>query len=98
MLKVFVVVGGVLLVGGTATLIWLLVQRSTSRGEAPVATAPALPGTVEVPVGARIEAANLVGRQLVLLGEVAGQGQFVLVVDAASGARRHLLRLVPEPR
>ena len=53
---------------------------------------------MDLPAGGRIEAASLAGGRLVLLGEVPGQGQFVLVVDAASGARRQLLRLVPEAR
>lgn len=94
-LKLFVVVGAVLLVGGTATLIWALVKRGTSRSEAlPVVAGP--PGTVLLPPGAEVRQATLSGSQLVLLGTVAGEGQFVLVVDAATGARRRFLRLMPE--
>ena len=53
-LKLFVVVGGILIVGGTATLIWVLVKRGTS-GDAwhRRAVASALPGTIELPPGAR---------------------------------------------
>ena len=93
------VVGGVILIGGTATLIWALVKRGADKAvpAAPAVTAP-LAGSVAVPAGARIAAASLAGTQLTLLGEVAGQGQFVLVVDAATGARRQLLQLVPDPR
>ena len=42
--------------------------------------------------------ATLAGSRLLLLGTVPGEGQFVLVVDAETGARRQHLRLVPEPR
>jgi hypothetical protein len=94
-LKVFVVVGAVLLVGGTATLIWALVKRGTSRDEAPPAVAGP-PGTVLLPPGAEVRQASLTGSQIVLLGEVPGEGQFVLVVDATTGARRRFLRLMPE--
>jgi hypothetical protein len=99
-LKVFVVVGGVVLVAGTATLIWVLVKRGTSRGELPVQTdaSPQVPGTVALPAGAEVLQATLAGSRLLLLGRVPGEGQFVLVVDAATGARRQHLRLVPESR
>jgi len=100
-LKVFVVVGAVVLVVGTATLIWALVKRGTSRGEAPsaaVGAPPSVPGTVALPAGAEVLQATLSGSQLVLLGVTPGEGQFVLVVDAGSGARRRFLRLLPEPR
>jgi len=43
-----------------------------------------------------VTAASLAGSQLVLLGTAPGEGQFVLVVDLASGERRRLLRLLPE--
>lgn len=97
-LKIFVVVGAILLVGGTATLIWVLVKRATSR-DAAQTTAPAtpqLPATVTLPAGARIDQASLSGSQLLLLGSAPGEGQFLLIVDAASGARRRYLRLMPE--
>lgn len=99
-LKVFVVVGAVVLVAGTATLIWALVKRGTSRGELPaqVEATPHAPGTVTLPAGAEVLQATLAGSRLLLLGTVPGEGQFVLVVDAETGARRQHLRLVPEPR
>ena len=42
-----------------------------------------------------VTGASLAGHDLVLLGR-APAGQFVLVVDSASGARRRLLWLAPE--
>jgi hypothetical protein len=92
-LKIFVVVGAVVIVGGTATLIWLLVKRGTSTR---VASVPAAPAIVALPPGGAVTAASLAGSQLVLLGTAPGEGQFVLVVDLASGERRRLLRLLPE--
>lgn len=86
-----------MLLVGTASLIWALVKRGADKAQ-PSAALAALPptGSIAVPAGARIAAASLAGTQLTLLGEVAGHGQFVLVVDAATGARRQLLELVPE--
>jgi hypothetical protein len=96
-LKIFVIVGAVLIVGGTATLIWLLVKRGTSMAVAtrPAPTAPLEPGTVELPPGSEVTQVAAAGRELLLLGRAPGEGQFVLVVDATSGERRRLLRLVP---
>jgi hypothetical protein len=51
---------------------------------------------VALPAGAEVLQATLSGSQLVLLGTAPGEGQFVLVVDAGSGARRRYLRLLPE--
>jgi hypothetical protein len=97
-LKIFVVVGAVVIVGGTATLIWLLVKRGTSMA---VATAPAAapqePGTIALPPGAEVSQIAAAGPELLLLGRTPGEGQFLLVVDAKSGATRRLLRLVPAP-
>ena len=58
---------------------------------------PSLPGTIEVPPGGEIAQLAIAGSQLVLLGQAPGEGQFVLVVDLATGARRQLLRIVPAP-
>jgi hypothetical protein len=90
-----VVVSGILIVGGTATLIWVLVKRGTSTAVAPAAMAPALTGTIELPPGGEVAQVTVAGSRLVLLGRAPGLGQFVLEVDLATGARRKLLRLAP---
>jgi hypothetical protein len=95
-LKIFVVVGAVVIVAGTATLIWLLVKRGTSSRVASAPAAPAVPATIALPPGGAVTEVSVAGSQLVLLGTAPGEGQFVLVVDLASGERRRLLRLVPE--
>jgi hypothetical protein len=95
-LKIFVVVGAVVIVGGTATLIWLLVKRGTSMAvsTAPAAPAPAVPGTVELPPGAEVTQVAAAGAEILLLGRSPGEGPFLLVVDARTGATRRLFRLV----
>ena len=94
-LKLFVIVGAVLLVGGTAILIWVLVKRGANDEATAVAPEAAPPGTALLPAGAEITQASLAGARLLLLGRAPGDGQFVLIVDAASGERRSYLRLVP---
>ncbi len=91
--KLFVVLGGVLLIVGTATLITLLVKRGTrvAGGEVPAAAAAA---AVALPPGGEVVQATLAGSELVLLGRAA-RGQFVLVVALAGGDRRRLVWLVP---
>ena len=94
-LKVFVVVSGVVIVAGTATLIWLLVKRGASVATAPAAVPAGQPATIELPPGGEVTQLAGSGSRLLLLGRSPRQGQFVLVVDLASGERRRLLRLAP---
>jgi hypothetical protein len=96
-LKLFVVVGALVIVGGTATLVWLLVKRGADMAVPSVTTAAHLPATIELPPGGEISQLAVASSQLVLLGRAPGEGQFVLVVDLATGARRQLLRLAPAP-
>ena len=94
--KLFVVVGGVLIVAGTATLIALLVKRGATPADAP-APEPAVPATVTLPPGGEVTRAEIAGTDLVLLG-TASRGQFVLVVELATGATRRLVWLAPAGR
>ena len=91
--KLFVVVSGVLIIAGTATLIALMVKRGTQVAER-AAAAPAEASTVALPPGGEVTQASVAGRELVLLGR-APQGQFVLVVALAGGERRRLVWLLP---
>ncbi len=91
------VVGAFVIVGGTATLVWLLVKRGAHVAVPSVTMATSLPATIDLPPGGEISDLAVANSQLVLLGKAAGEGQFVLVVDLATGARRQLLRLAPAP-
>ena len=91
--KLFVVVSGVLIIAGTATLIALMVKRGTHVAERATAGPAAAPSTVALPPGGEVTQ-SVAGRELVLLG-CAPQGQFVLVVALAGGERRRLVWLLP---
>ena len=89
--------GGVVLVLGTATLIWLVIQRQTSRVAAPPAPTPAsAPGDLALPAGSRVEAVDLDGGHLVLLLRDAQDQQYLALIDMATGRRQQLLRIVPD--
>lgn len=90
--KLFVVVSGVLIILGTATLIALMVKRGTQAvTDSPP---PAAAVQAELPPGGEALQATVAGRDLVLLGR-APQGQFVLVLELATGERRRLVWLAP---
>lgn len=95
--KLFVVVAGLLIVGGTATLIWQLVKRGGEAARARPAVATTEPRSVVLPAGGEITQVAAQGSQLLLLGRSPADGQFLLVIDLASGERRQLLRLLPAP-
>jgi hypothetical protein len=92
-LKIFVVVGALVIVLGTTALVWLLVQRGRTVASLPTAA----PSTLPLPEAARIEQTLGAGNQLVLLGSVPDGRRFLAIVDLTSGRRRHLLWLVAEP-
>jgi hypothetical protein len=110
-LKVFVILGGIVLLAGSALLLVLIVLRGTGTEEPPGLAATGLaapplcelalpaPGTamgVPLPAGARIEQVVPSGGCLILLG-VDGDGrQFVALVDPYSGARLSLLLMQPQ--
>ena len=94
-LKIFVVVGGIVLVVGTATLVWLLVQRQQERA----ALRPVGMGVVadlRLPAGTRVERAEFDGGRLLLTLRGADEQQYLALVNPASGERLSLLRIVPE--
>ncbi|WGF89041.1 hypothetical protein [Marinivivus vitaminiproducens] len=97
-LKVFVVAAGILLVGGTLALGYMLWQRAATPD--PVSTptaeiAPAAePGTVVLPAGSRIVQVAAEGGRLTLLIEGQFGVQFVATVDPRTGRQLGLLRAV----
>ena len=85
-LKALVVVMGVLLVGGTAALIVAIVDRashrtpsSSGRGFDPVA--------VDLPVGARVLAAEFAGDRILVRVGLADGGEQLILIDTRNGAR-----------
>ncbi|MDW8341782.1 MAG: hypothetical protein RMK73_09905 [Geminicoccaceae bacterium] len=107
-LKIFVVSAGVVLVLGTAALVFLLVQRGAPSRDAP-STAPGAPpasapralsvsGELPLPAGAAIVDLATEGGEIVLLLRTPAGEDYLAVVDAATGVRRLLLRIVPERR
>ncbi len=97
-LKVFVVVAGILIVLGTATLIWLVVQRGLPKDRTArpaTATVPA-DGKLSVPAGMRVASAQLDGDRVLLLLIDGDGAQHLLLVDLATGERLGRLRILPE--
>jgi hypothetical protein len=96
-LKIFCVVAGVVLVIGTATLIWLLVQRNDAR-QAAIPLPPAAGAIIELPLpdGLRIEHTAFDGRQVVLMLRGPDQQQYLALVNPATGERLSLLRVTSE--
>jgi hypothetical protein len=97
-LKVFVVVAGILIVLGTATLIWFIVQRGLPKDRTVGPATATVPGDVilSIPAGMRVTGVQFdAGRALLLLADGAGR-QHLLLVDLATGERLGLLRIVPE--
>jgi hypothetical protein len=92
LLKAFVIVGGIALLGGTILLVVLIALRA-GADDPIVAQAPQ---ALHLPPGARIEQVVVDGRRLVLLGVDAAGAQFVAVVDPVTGERLSLLRVQPE--
>ena len=96
-LKIFCVVGGVVLVAGTATLVWLLVQRRDAQ-QAAGPPPPALAAMLDLPLpeGLRIEQATFDGRHAVLLLRGPDQQQYLALVNPSTGERLSLLRITTE--
>ena len=92
-LKIFCAVAGVVIVGGTVALVYLLAQRRAAAPAARNAAAGEVAAPVELPAGARATAASVEGGQLVLLLQLAGGAQAVLVADLATGRRLRLVAL-----
>lgn len=104
-LKLFVVVAGLVILLGSGALLWLLASGAAreapaaATSPAPTPAPPAAPPVVAdlaLPRGAAI--VDLVSDQdkIVLLLRTPEAQDYLAVVDAATGTRRALLRIVPE--
>ncbi|MCS6780914.1 MAG: hypothetical protein NZ555_14580 [Geminicoccaceae bacterium] len=111
-LKLFVVVAGVLILLGSGTLAWLLASGAargrtaaepvSAGASAPIAATAAasepILADLPLPAGAAIVDLVAEGDRILLLLRTATGEDYLAVVDAATGRRRALLRIVPERR
>ena len=105
-LKLFVVLAGIVILVGSGVLVWLLARgapREVAKvvdppAGAPTAATPPAPivADLALPAGAAIlDMTSEPDRIVLLLRTPAGQ-DYLAVIDAATGTRRALLRIVPE--
>jgi hypothetical protein len=90
-LKVLLVVGGVVLVGGTGLLVWLLARGGPSPAPA------AGPRPLPVPAGFRADHVALADGRLLLVGRAGDGRQAVIVADPARPEAARVLLLTPAP-
>jgi Family of unknown function (DUF6476) len=64
--KILVVVIGIMIVGGFAALVVIIIGRVSHRGPAPAETPKAFARPIDIPRGARIEAMTAGGNRLVV--------------------------------
>jgi hypothetical protein len=100
-LKALVIILGVLLVGGTVTLIGAMIWRGShplgtgAVGRSAGTARPAFATTLDLPSGATVLSAQADGGRLVLrLGLPDGRQQLV-IIDEGSGARLGTIELRP---
>lgn len=101
-LKLFVVVAGIVILLGSGALLWLLASGAArevpTAPTPPAPVAPPAPVVGDLPLPADAAIVDLVSDQdriVLLLRTPAGQ-DYLAVVDAATGTRRALLRIVQE--
>lgn len=102
-LKILVVVMGVMLVGGFATLVAVIAHRISQR-QATVssesgqpAAAPFSAAPIELPAGARVETIGVGPDRLVLDVALPDGNRELLIVDLASGRRLGAIPLRTAP-
>ena len=96
-LKILVVVMGVMLVVGFAALIAVIAGRVSRGGPSPVAARGFFGSSIEIPLGARIEAMTAGPDRVIVALMLPGGGRQLLVIDLATGARIGSIELHPTP-
>ena len=91
-LKTVVVVMGIMLIGGFATLVAVIAGK-LSHSDAPRSFAAA----IDIPRGARIEAMTTGPDRLLLAIMLPEGGRQVLVINLTTGARLGIVELRPTP-
>jgi hypothetical protein len=96
-LKILVVVMGVMLVVGLASLIAVVAGRVSRGGSSPTTPARAFARVIEIPHGARIEAMTA-GLDRLVIGFVLPEGaRRLLIIDMATGSALGTIELQPAP-
>jgi Family of unknown function (DUF6476) len=96
-LKILVVVMGIMIVGGFAALVVIIIGRVSHRGPAPAETPKGFARPIDIPRGARIEAMTAGGNRLVVGLELPDGNRQLLIIDLATGARLGTVELHPAP-
>ncbi len=86
-LKVLVVVMGVMLVAGFATLVVMIAGRVAQRQPAALSSQPFAAGPVELPAGARIGTIGVGADRLILELALPDGNRELVIIDLASGRR-----------
>ncbi len=101
-LKAFVIIAGILIVLGTGTLIWVIVQRAARTAppaQPTVEIRPTFSATeLQVPAGSRVIDMRLSDTRLVLHLATPDEQEYIAIVDLATGRRLGLMRVVPQPQ
>jgi Family of unknown function (DUF6476) len=96
-LKIVVVVMGIMLVVGFATLVAVIAGRISRSGSAPTPTRAFASQPIEIPRGARIEAMTAGPDRLILALALPDGGRTLLIIDLASGVRLGTIDLHAAP-
>jgi len=93
-LKALVVVMGIMLIGGFAVLVAVIVGRVSHGGSPPRSFAPT---AIDIPQGARIEAMTAGTDRLILDLALPEDRRQLVIIDLATGARLGTVELRPAP-
>jgi hypothetical protein len=87
-LKILVVVMGVMIIAGVATLIVVIAGRVSRNTPGPAPPPPFAASPIELPSGARIETISAAGDRLVIYLVLPDGNRQLVIIDLATG--RHL--------
>jgi Family of unknown function (DUF6476) len=96
-LKILVVVMGVMLVVGFATLVAVIAGRVSRGGTAATAAHGFAAAPIDIPRGARIEAMTAGSDRLILALESPGSERQLVIIDLAKGVRLGTIELHSVP-
>jgi hypothetical protein len=96
-LKILVVVMGIMLVVGFATLVAVIAGRISRSGSTPSPAHAFAAAPIDIPRGARIEAMTVGADRLVLGLALPEGGRQLVVIDLASGTRLGTIELHTAP-